>query len=94
MTPPKCRNCGVGEWRHVCAGAVSSPAPSRVTAARKVVEEVRKTAHRAKGGVANAVANKESSRVKRWRLANRERYNARERERMRAVRAARRVSAP
>ena len=22
MKPPKCRACGVGEWRHVCVGAV------------------------------------------------------------------------
>jgi len=45
-----------------------------------------------KDGVAN-VANKESARVKRWRVKNREKYNARERERMRALRASRRVSA-
>ena len=31
MKPPKCRNCGVVEWRHVCAGAISSPTPLRVT---------------------------------------------------------------
>ena len=41
MKPPKCRNCGVEEWRHVCAGAV--PAPSRVT-----LEVVKGTAPRAK----------------------------------------------
>ena len=34
MKPPKCRLCGVEEWRHVCAGVVS--AASRVT--QKAVE--------------------------------------------------------
>ena len=43
--------------------------------------------------VANShVANSEAERVRKWRLANRERYNARERARMRAVRAGKRVS--
>jgi hypothetical protein len=44
--------------------------------------------------VANtAVANKDVERVKRWRVANREKYNAYQRELMRKRRAARRVSA-
>jgi hypothetical protein len=37
--------------------------------------------------VANAVANKESQRVAKWRESNRDRYNERERERMKRKRA-------
>ena len=31
MKPPKCRNCGAEEWRHVCGGGNVSVGRSRVT---------------------------------------------------------------
>lgn len=31
MKPPRCRACGVEEWRHVCAPSISEVKPSRVT---------------------------------------------------------------
>ena len=31
MKPPKCRNCGAEEWRHVCGGRDVSVGRSRVT---------------------------------------------------------------
>ena len=31
MKPPKCRNCGAEEWRHVCGGSNVSVGRSRVT---------------------------------------------------------------
>ena len=88
MKPPKCRNCGAEEWRHVCGGSNVSVGRSRVTRF-----DTPPTAEPRVANVANRpVANSEAERVRKWRLANRERYNARERERMRAVRAGKRVS--
>lgn len=46
MKPPKCRACGVEEWRHVCAPSFS-PVHSRVTS-KPAAEKVLKTAPRAK----------------------------------------------
>lgn len=94
MTPPKCRNCGASEWRHVCSGTVSSPSRPRVTRgvdhALDSAKVVRRNAPRANGaGVANEVANS-TERSRKWREANRARYTAEQRERQRLWRAARR----
>ena len=85
MKPPKCRNCGVEEWRHVCSGSVSSPLPSRATSRRKP------------GGAevkpAPNIPNKAAARrTAAWRSANVERHREYMRGLMARRRAARRVS--
>jgi hypothetical protein len=91
VKPPKCRACGVEEWRHVCAP--SFPAPSRATSKPKA-EGVLKTAPRANAAPVSNVSNSDAERVRRWRAKgpNRDAYNAQQRATMRRVRAARRVS--
>lgn len=52
MTPPKCRNCGVSEWRHVCD--ISFSAVSRVAHyAKPTLKNLTESAPRAKPDVAN-----------------------------------------
>lgn len=50
MKPPVCGNCGIAEWRHVCAGAPINTAPIN---ARAINEEVRP----ARAGVSEISAN-------------------------------------
>jgi hypothetical protein len=94
MSAPKCRLCGHAHWTN--EDHVFPDTPSRVTkkalASEAVDKAPRAKAERSEQPVAN-VANSESERVQKWRAKNRDRYNARERERMRASRAARRVPA-
>jgi hypothetical protein len=89
VKPPRCRVCDVEHWgsEHVFPGT-----PSRVT--QKAVKQGAINAPRAEEGVSNAVSNKDAARVRRWRAVgpNRDRYNEQQRERMRARRAAGRVS--
>jgi hypothetical protein len=84
----KCRVCG-NEHSGGCAQFFASA--SRATR-RKVEPPAAKPVVDVANVANTAVANKDVERVKRWRVANREKYNARERERMRARRAAGRVS--
>lgn len=97
---PKCRLCQDEHRLGPCPSFYSQPSRVKPAAVAKREEgrpdEVKRPARAARAvvangpvanGVANGVANKNAERVRRWRLANRERYNARERERMRASRA-------
>lgn len=49
MKPPRCRACGVEEWRHVCGGATA-------TAPRPAKEVVKETAPRAKPAAVSQIA--------------------------------------
>ena len=81
MTPPKCRVCGLSEWRHVCARPVSSSSRSRVTATN-LATNAENT-----GGVARLT--EASARTANRR--NREDYNAYQRDLMRRRRAVKRL---
>lgn len=87
MKPPRCRLCGE---EHRLGGQHVFPE----TTSRATSEEAVKPARRAKAGVSNAVSNGAAERVRRWRAVgpNRDAYNEQQRERMRARRAAGRVS--
>jgi hypothetical protein len=80
MKPTKCRNCGVEEWRHVCAGAVSRSAPSRVNPSEE-------PARAAAAGAPN-VPNSASARTAAWREKNEEKH----RDYMRGLMAKRRAA--
>jgi len=91
----KCRVCG-NVHSGGCASFFSGT-PSRVTS--RVVEETAPSSppqakRRVSNTVSNGVANPTVERVRRWRAKgpNRDRYNAQQRERMRARRAAGRAS--
>lgn len=93
MKPPKCRNCGVMEWRHVCSGSVFSPASSRVKPDAKTKTAVRVPAPRAEAALAtpDAVSQLATST---YRYRDVEARRAYQRDLMRSRRrAARRVAA-
>ena len=93
MTPPKCRVCGLSEWRHVCARPVSSPSPSRASASNLASNGASNSAKSsAAKGVGAAVVRKAAKAIEgmkqRWA---REDYNAYQRELMRRRRAVKRL---
>ena len=96
MKPPKCRNCGGEEWRHICSGSVSSPAPSRVTsqvvAAKPAVNKkvVVDTASGGTGAVVDMANARTRDRHK--KTAARREYLRRKQRESRARRAVWRVS--
>ena len=94
MKPPKCRLCG--HEHALGAEHVFPDTPPRVTS--KVVKPAINVNHHPVSNVTNAAAKRrvtnggtdDVARVRAWRRANRSRYNAQQRERMRLWRAARR----
>lgn len=84
MKPPKCRVCGLEEWRHVCAR------PSAVS----VVKPVSRVANGVANGANSSAGGKgETARVEEWREKNRERYNERQRAAAKRYREKRRAAA-
>lgn len=92
MKPPKCRLCGHEHYgmAHVFATETVTPvANQRSEQVRPKADAGSPRSVKAERSAPTDVATRptESARVQKWREANRDRYNERERERMRKVRA-------
>lgn len=88
----KCRVCG-NEHMGGCAQFFASQSSAK--SPKKVAEAPQAKRASVSNDVSNDVSNGDAERVRRWRAVgpNRDRYNAQQRERMRARRAAQKAAA-
>lgn len=85
MKPPKCKACGVEEWRHVCGGASNAASNKSKAASNRTVQQEAVSAIESPAAPVSVAG---AGAKQRW---SREAYNAYQRDWMRTERAKKKV---